>query len=74
MIPVPKPSILDNIEVSHISGGRKIWKSVDGRYYTWDSLHGEVEVYNKRGRHIGVLHPQTGEMIKEAVKGRRIDV
>lgn len=71
---VPRPSILDDYDVSHISGGRKVWKSDDGRYFTWDSLHGEVEVYNKRGRHIAVLHPQTGEVIKEAVKGRRIDV
>ncbi|EPS3420259.1 colicin E3/pyocin S6 family cytotoxin [Vibrio fluvialis] len=42
------------------------------RYYTWDSLHGELEVFNKNGCHLGVACPTTGLMIKPAVKGRRI--
>lgn len=71
----PKPSILDNCVVHLISGGRKVWRTPEGdRYLTWDSLHGEVEVFNKRGRHIAVLDPVTGATIKPAVKGRRIDV
>ncbi|MET3659164.1 colicin E3/pyocin S6 family cytotoxin [Sporosarcina psychrophila] len=74
MVILPKPSILDAFKVNRISGGRKVWQSDDGRFFTWDSLHGEIEVYNKRGRHIAVLHPQTGEKIKDAVKGRKIDV
>jgi hypothetical protein len=41
---------------------------------TWDAQHGEIEVFNARGRHLGVLHPLTGELIKEAVRGRKIDV
>jgi len=36
-------------------------------------MHGEIEVFNRRGRHIGVLDP-LGRPIKDAVKGRRIDV
>ncbi|MFH0180800.1 colicin E3/pyocin S6 family cytotoxin [Streptomyces cacaoi] len=54
----------------------KRWFSPDGeRIYTWDGEHGgEVEVFNKRGRHLGVAHPVSGEMIKPAVRGRRIDV
>jgi len=31
-------------------------------------------VFNKRGRHIGVIDALSGKMIKEAVKGRKIDV
>lgn len=51
------------------------WRSSDGdRLWEWDSLHGHIEGYNRRGRHIGVFDPRTGERIGEAVKGRRIDV
>lgn len=42
--------------------------------YTWDALHGEVEVFNSRGRHLGAIDPITGEMTKPAVPGRKIDV
>ncbi|MCL6606130.1 MAG: hypothetical protein K6T94_24960 [Paenibacillus sp.] len=41
------------------------------RFYYKDSLHGEVEIYNSRKKHIGVLtaegdvHPKKGK-----VKGR----
>lgn len=56
-------------------GGERRWRSPDGkRLYTWDALHGEIEVFNTRGRHLGVLHALTGELIKEAVRGRTIDV
>jgi len=56
-------------------GGRRRWRSPDGRrLYEWDDLHGEIEGYNKRGRHVGVFHPVTGALIKPAVRGRKIDV
>jgi len=47
---------------------------LDPQDYTWDSLHGEIEVFNKRGKHIGVVDAVSGELIKDAVKGRSIDV
>ncbi|MBX3496217.1 MAG: hypothetical protein KF769_08240 [Parvibaculum sp.] len=54
--------------------GEVRWRSKDGRrIYTWDRLHGEIEVFNQRGRHLGVLGP-SGLEIKPAVKGRSIDV
>ena len=72
--PIPKPSFLDECDRIGVVNGKKRWRSKDfKRLYTWDSLHGEIEVYNKRGVHIGVLNPQ-GIFIKEAVKGRKIDV
>ena len=37
-----------------------------------DALHGEIEVFTKRGRHLGALHAVTGALIKPAVKGRSI--
>jgi extradiol dioxygenase family protein len=71
--PIPKPSILDDCEVVGIEAGRKVYKDVDyDLYYMWDSLHGEVEVFDKRGRHIGAACPQTGILIKPGIKSRRI--
>jgi hypothetical protein len=70
---IPKPSILDSCKVVAVQDNRKIYKDPsEPRYYTWDSLHGELEVFNKSGYHLGVACPRTGEMIKPAVKGRRI--
>ncbi len=69
-IPIPKPSFLDNCD--KVRWNR--WRSKDRRFlYEWDSLHGEIEVYDKRGTHIGVIDIK-GKPIKEAVDGRRIDV
>ena len=72
-IPIPKPSILDCLRVVSIEAGRKVYKDdSENVYYTWDSLHGELEVFNKNGRHLGAACPQTGVLVKSAVKGRRI--
>jgi hypothetical protein len=54
-----------------VFSGRRRYR--DGkRYYEYDSMHGELEVYNSRGRHIGVVDVKTGVYIKPAVRGRRI--
>jgi hypothetical protein len=51
------------------------WLSERGdRIYVWDGFHGHLEVYNKRGLHLGVADPLTGAMIASAVPGRSIDV
>lgn len=72
-IPVPKPSILDNFRVAGIEGRKKVYKDdLENIYYTWDSMHGELEMFNKRGCHLGVACPSTGALIKPAVKGRKI--
>jgi len=71
-IPIPRPSILD---MCQSIAGRRRWRSADGsRLFEWDALHGEVEVYNARGMHLGAMDPITGDLIKPPVKGRRIDV
>jgi len=55
--------------------GNMLWRSPGKeRYYTWDALHGEIEVFNKRGKHIGVVDAVSGVLIKDAVEGRSIDV
>jgi hypothetical protein len=43
------------------------------RYYDWDYTHGDIEVYDRNGRHLGSMEPTTGEMYKPPVPGRRID-
>lgn len=68
----PKPCYLDGMEKYRVIRGRQVYKGND-KYYSWDELHGEIEVFNKRGKHIMVLSAK-GEVIKEAVKGRKIDV
>ncbi len=68
----PNPSFLNTLQKYRVSGNTQIYRLND-KYYTWDGLHGEIEVYNKRGFHIMVLDPN-GKKIKDAVKGRKIDV
>jgi len=73
--PIPSPSILDGFEYLGAFDGERRWRSHGGkRLYTWDSLHGEVEMFNKRGKHLGSLDAKTGDLLKEAVRGRTIDV
>ena len=71
-VPKPKPCYLDGMTKHHIYNRRQVYKCGD-KYYSWDERHGEIEVFNKRGWHIMVLDAQ-GKYIKDAVKGRKIDV
>jgi RHS repeat-associated protein len=41
-------------------------------YYEFDRRHGEIEVYNKRGDHLGTKNAHTGEWEKPAKLGRSI--
>ncbi|MFG3289426.1 colicin E3/pyocin S6 family cytotoxin [Streptomyces sp. NPDC048179] len=72
---LPPDCFLHDLNSRFVYGQRR-WYSPDGsRIYTWDGEHGgEVEVFNKRGHHLAVAHPVTGETIKPAVRGRSIDV
>lgn len=73
--PLPDPCFLDNCECLGAFSNQKRWRSPDKeRLYTWDHLHGEIEVFNKRGYHLGAIDAVSGTLIKEPVKGRRIDV
>ena len=61
------------MEYFGVRGGQKVWRSPDYQcYYTWDALHGEIEVFTKRGKHLVALHAVTGALIKPAAKGRSI--
>lgn len=74
-VPKPKPCYLDQLVHYRLIDGRSTFRSPDGRrLYQWDSLHGEIEVYDKNGYHLGALDSVSGLMLahKKAVKGRRL--
>jgi len=74
-IPVPKNSILDHYEFYRVINGKKVWRTDNGkRYYLWDSQHGEIEVFNQTGDHLGVIEPEHGALIKDAITGRHLNV
>lgn len=55
-------------------GGRRArWIAADGSILEWDSRHGTVEKYNKRGKHLGEFDPNTGAQLKPADKTREIE-
>ena len=57
-----------------VSGGgglRPRWKDKDGNIFEWDSQHGEMEIYDKQGKHQGSYNPKTKEK-KPPVKNRKV--
>ena len=73
--PIPGGCFVASLDRAPAHSGPPRWRSKDGeRIYTWDALHGEVEVFNKRGRHLGAVDPCTGDPVKAAERGRSIDV
>lgn len=74
-VPRPTPCYLDEMDNFGVRGGRRVWRNpTEDRLYTWDGLHGEIEAFTLRGRHVGALHAVTGAKVKDAVRGRKIDV
>lgn len=72
---IPRPSFLDTCHYLGYIYGERRWRSLeDPVIYTWDALHGEIEAYDTRGWHIGVLDATTSRPIKPARRGRRIHV
>lgn len=67
----PKPCYMDQFEFYKVIDGSKVYRG-NGRLYSWDELHGEIEVFNKQGWHLGALDAKTGELIKQARKDRRL--
>ncbi|WP_409498694.1 colicin E3/pyocin S6 family cytotoxin [Pseudomonas fragi] len=70
----PRPSIVDCFKKDKVEGGRQYYfDPSEQRYYSWDSLHGEFEVFDKRGYHLGSVCPKTGITLKPPVRGRRFN-
>ena len=73
--PRPKPCYLDEMKYFGMRDGRKVWRSPKSDHlYTWDSLHGEIEAFNRRGQHVGSLDAVSGALIKKPVPGRKLHV
>jgi hypothetical protein len=73
--PLPQNSFLHRKIRVGFKNGEHRWRDEKGkRLYTWDSLHGHVEVFTATGRHIASVDAVTEALIGEAVEGRRIDV
>jgi hypothetical protein len=69
----PAPKVLKgfpNARLGKRMAGRKRWINQNGDILEWDSQHGDVEVYDKRGNHKGSADPETGQMTKPPVPGR----
>ena len=73
-IPPPTDGFVATLERCSSTNRARWISKCRKRIYEWDSQHGELEAYNKRGKHVGVVDNQTGEQIKDPVPGRRIDV
>ena len=54
-------------------GLRKRWKTHAGEIFEWDSQHGTVEKYNKRGKHLGEFDAETGTQTKDADSTREVE-
>jgi RHS repeat-associated protein len=56
-----------NIKTNGLSGSAR-------RFFQWDYTHGDVEVYNGQGQHLGSADPESGIMTKPAVPGRSLSL
>ena len=59
-VPDAKPAKPKTPKQGGKSGKRKRWKDSEGNIYEWDYQHGDVEKYDKRGKHLGSIDPKTG--------------
>jgi hypothetical protein len=75
MVGKPVPCFLDECEpLGYIHGSQRWRDRIRKRLYTWDHLHGEIEVFTYKGFHLGAADAITGILFKPAVKGRKINV
>jgi hypothetical protein len=73
MFQIPKAESPVLKELDPGKGGRRESGSGSSkRYYEWDHTHNDIEVYDRRGRHLGTMDPVTGEIYKPPVPGRKI--
>jgi hypothetical protein len=65
---------LEGLEPTKAKSQRRRWRGPKKQIYEEDTQHGELEKYNRRGKHLGSVDPESGEVIKGPVKGRCIDL
>jgi hypothetical protein len=56
------------------AGLRARWRDKKGRIYEWDYQHGTVEVYSRRGRHLGEFDPNTDAQTGPIEPSRKIQL
>jgi hypothetical protein len=54
-------------------GLHKRWKDRNGNIYEWDSQHGTLEKYSRRGRHLGEFDPNSGQQTKPRDPSRTVE-
>jgi hypothetical protein len=69
-----KGPFLNGLTILKAKSQRRRWSGPKGQIYEEDTQHGELEKYNKRGKHKGAVDPKTGEIIKGPVRGRTIEL
>ena len=75
-VPGAFPTLVRAKPKTPVRGGgglRKRWKDGEGNIFEWDSQHGRLEAYDKRGRHIGEFDPDTGLQTKPADPTRSVE-
>ena len=55
----------DGIKTNGATGKQK-------EFYKWDHTHGDIEVFDRNGNHLGSMNPNTGVMHKPPVPGRTL--
>jgi tetratricopeptide (TPR) repeat protein len=78
--PAPKmPKAFKNLQITRRKtpgpggGLRKRWKDNKGNIFEWDSQHGRIEKYNKKGKHLGEFDADSGIMTKPADPTRKVE-
>ncbi|MVP02120.1 colicin E3/pyocin S6 family cytotoxin [Paenibacillus lutrae] len=62
---------LSLVRTNYIQNKERVYRDAKGRYYHKDRLHGEVEVYDKKGKHLDVYTPEGKSHPKKGmVRGR----
>ena len=56
------------------NGLRRTGQGRSTRYYEWDKLHNDIEVYDRYGRHLGSMDPTTGQIYKAGIPERTITI
>ncbi len=54
------------------NGYRTSGSGKNQRFYSWDYLHNEIEVFDSNKKHLGAMDPVSGNMIKDPVPERRL--
>lgn len=76
--PVPEeykqtlPGFPGSQRLKHRQGARPSWNLGKGLHAEWDFQHGEVEVYNKKGKHQGAFDPETGNFKEGSIDKKRV--